>query len=237
MPHPILDRACPVLSRDLGTYPVPVNAMFNSEIRPSQRKGLNVNSNELFHTCNNKAKLFDRLSEIGAPVPMYVPGPKINTPEGFDYYLYDKKFENQTAVLLTPSSSHIINSYSDLVRTIKTEHDWMRSVMYKQINDFMYEVEITVTRHKQVLHREVRRDHIMEVQFNANRPDENLQVEMETVATDIALHLQADFIRVKMVWFNGDFYVTNVTTGVTEDTKLAARNVIQRMVAMQTAKK
>jgi hypothetical protein len=231
--HVIIDSKCPVSARTLGSHGVHVSALFNSPIKPSQRKGVNVNSNALFNLTNNKAELFSTLQEANVPVPEFVRGEKLYTPEGFDYLAYDRKFENSTAVLRTPVGTHTIMNYSDLVKTLRVEHEWSKSVMYKQVNDFMYEVEITCTRHKSVLHRSQRRDHILETFTGNHNPTENTVVAMETVATDIALTLEADFIRVKMVWFLDAFYVVDVTTGLTEDTALAASSVIQRMVAMR----
>lgn len=230
--HPIIDRNTKFDPRKLGSYPKPVSACFAEIIKPSQRKGINVNSNEIVELCGNKPKLFSTLEAADVPVPRFMDGATLYDNGSFDFNAYDRNFEGATAVVRNDEGSTLINGYTDIVKSIKATESWKGRVVYEQINDFMYRVEIVATRLKQVQYREEKRDHVIQIDHNNFDPGAVSVAQFEQVATHIATALQADFIRITIEWSPMGFYVTNVTTRLSEDTIEAAKSIIQRRVRM-----
>lgn len=231
--HPIVNQGFAMNPNMLGTYSSPVSACFNGTIKPSKRVGVIINPNEAVETCLHKARLYSKLQQLEVPTPTWKAGIEMNPPTGFEFLAYDRQFENKTAVLLHPQGRVTIRSYTDLVQTLKAGYSWEKAVMFEQNDDYCFSFELVATRVKGVQYETKRHEHVLSVDYGQYEPDSATLIASQTVASEIVTKLEADFVRIKFEWSPNGFYVTDVTTMVTEETVEQVKAVIRRKVAMR----
>lgn len=231
--HPIVNQGFGINPNLLGSYSAPVSACFNGTIKPSKRAGVIINPNEAVDTCLDKSRLYSKLQQMEVPTPKWQHGATMNPPSGFEFLAYDRQFEGKTAVLLHPQGRATIRSYTDLVQTLKAGYNWQKAVMFEQNDDYCFSFEVVATRVKGVQYQSQRREHVLSVDYGQYEPDSATLIASETIASEIVTKLEADFVRIRVEWSPNGFYITDVTTMMTEDTVEQVKAVIRRKVAMR----
>lgn len=218
----------------LGEYSSPVTAAFGAPIKPSLRGKIAINSNDVVNLTHHKPKCFKALEQIGAPLPSYVSTEEVSRGGRVDFTLYDRQFaEAEAVVCRSPTSARVIENYTDLIATSALEQEWEKSVLYERVNDYMYRVTYTMTQLTKVEHRNERRDHVLEVDFQSEHTRNTVfATEMEMVAIEVVQKLQVDFLQVTFEFGAAGFYLVDITTNLTLQTVEAAKAVIRRKVNM-----